>query len=88
VEAGAKCPNGLAKVETQQSFVNGLVAILTLGIYTPMQITVTCAAKSTAMNDDTLPMVQMDAMTSVEAMTQAADLAVASSDAVLVQFPE
>lgn len=40
-----RCPNGPAKVETQHSFVNQLVGFLTLGIYTPMQITVTCATR-------------------------------------------
>jgi Bor protein len=44
VSTESKCPNGVAKVETQQTFVNGLVNLLTLGIYTPMQIKVTCAA--------------------------------------------
>jgi Bor protein len=39
----AKCPNGVSKVETQHTFVNQLVGFLTLGIYTPMRITVTCA---------------------------------------------
>ncbi len=39
-----RCPNGVAKVETQHTFVNQLVGLLTLGIYTPMQIKVTCAA--------------------------------------------
>jgi Bor protein len=43
METKAKCTNGVAKVETQQSFRNGLVGILTLGIYTPWQIDVTCA---------------------------------------------
>ncbi|HEY6784408.1 MAG TPA: hypothetical protein VI159_05620 [Gemmatimonadales bacterium] len=43
VETQAKCPNGVAKVETQLSFVNQLVAFLTLDIYTPMNIKVTCA---------------------------------------------
>jgi len=43
VEAESKCPNGVSKVETQHSFVNELVGILTLGIYTPMEIKVTCA---------------------------------------------
>ncbi len=37
------CPAGVAQVETQQSFTNGLVALITLGIYTPMEIIVTCA---------------------------------------------
>jgi hypothetical protein len=49
VEAAEKCSSGVAKVETQQSFLNGLVGVLTFGIYTPMNIKVTCAAKTTAM---------------------------------------
>lgn len=47
VETAAKCPHGAAKVETQQSFLNGVVNVLTFGIYTPMQITVTCASTGT-----------------------------------------
>jgi hypothetical protein len=43
LETQAKCPNGVSKVETQLSFVNQLVALLTLDIYTPMNIKVTCA---------------------------------------------
>ena len=44
VDAQSRCQNGVSKVETQHSFVNELVAFLTLGIYTPMEIKVTCAA--------------------------------------------
>ena len=47
VSTAAKCPAGAAKVETQLSFVNQLVSLLTLGIYTPMAIKVTCAAAGT-----------------------------------------
>jgi hypothetical protein len=43
VSTAEKCPNGVAKVETQQSFVNQLVGLLTFGIYTPMDIRATCA---------------------------------------------
>jgi hypothetical protein len=43
VETAAKCPSGVAKVETQLSFLNQLANFLTGGIYSPMQITVTCA---------------------------------------------
>ena len=43
VSTAERCPNGAAKVETQHSFVNQLVGFLTLGIYTPMEIKVTCA---------------------------------------------
>lgn len=54
METLSKCPNGVAKVETQMSFLNGLVSALTGGIYTPMQLTVTCASSRTA----GLPVVQ------------------------------
>ena len=43
VETAAKCPSGVSRVETQLSFVNMLVSFLTLSIYTPMDIRVTCA---------------------------------------------
>jgi hypothetical protein len=43
IETQSRCPNGPAKVETQLSFVNQLVSFLTLSIYTPMEIKVTCA---------------------------------------------
>ena len=46
VETAAKCPHGVAKVMTQHSFANGLVALLTLEIYVPMTIQVTCAEAS------------------------------------------
>jgi hypothetical protein len=39
----AQCPNGVSRVETQHSFLNALVGGITFGIYTPMQINVTCA---------------------------------------------
>jgi Bor protein len=44
VSTAEKCPKGVAKVETQHTFLNQLVGALTLEIYTPMQIRVTCAA--------------------------------------------
>ncbi len=39
----AKCTGGIAKVETQLGFANMLVGFITLGIFTPMDIRVTCA---------------------------------------------
>ncbi|HEY9514039.1 MAG TPA: Bor family protein, partial [Gemmatimonadaceae bacterium] len=52
VDAAAKCPNGVARVETQHSFLNGLVQFITLGIYTPIQIDVTCAATGPVKTSD------------------------------------
>lgn len=49
IETASKCTSGVAQVETQLSFVNQLVGLLTLGIYTPMSIKVTCAAATSAL---------------------------------------
>lgn len=43
MDVGASCPRGVARVETQHSFLNQLAAGLTWGIYTPLTITATCA---------------------------------------------
>jgi hypothetical protein len=45
-----ECPNGVAVVETQQSFANGLVGLVTLGIYTPQDVRITCASGAAAMD--------------------------------------
>lgn len=43
VSTTSKCTKGVSKVSTQLSFPNQLVTFLTWGIYTPMEIIVTCA---------------------------------------------
>lgn len=48
VDVASKCASGVAKVQTQLSFVNLLVGVITFGIYTPMDIRVTCAQGSKA----------------------------------------
>lgn len=44
IDARTDCPGGVAVIETQQTFLNGLVSILTLGIYTPRTVTIRCAS--------------------------------------------
>jgi hypothetical protein len=44
VDAEGVCGGPWARVETQQSFLNGLVTLLTLGIYAPHEVEVVCAA--------------------------------------------
>jgi hypothetical protein len=39
-----QCTNGVQKVETEVSFVNGLVGALTWSLFTPIHAKVTCAA--------------------------------------------
>ena len=40
-----QCPQGVTKVETERSFLNGLVSALTWSIYTPMHTEVTCSTR-------------------------------------------
>lgn len=44
VNTKAQCPKGASQVESQLSFPNLLVGMLTFSIFTPMTIKVTCAA--------------------------------------------
>lgn len=44
IKTAMECSNGVAIVETELSFVNQLVGIITFGIYTPMHIKITCAS--------------------------------------------
>src|SRR5947207_13985692 len=43
IDSKAACAQGVAKVETERSFLNGLVGAVTYNIYTPIHATVTCA---------------------------------------------
>ncbi|MGK7312456.1 MAG: Bor family protein [Candidatus Longimicrobiales bacterium M2_2A_002] len=52
VNVASECSNGVARVETQLSFLNMVANAVTFGIYSPMHITVTCAVGS-AMTEDT-----------------------------------
>ncbi len=89
VKAMSKCTHGVSKVETQLSFVNQLVNAITLGIYTPMWIKVTCASGGRSAAPGTPEVKVGDNPTSeavIEAFTRAADLAVETHGPVLVRF--
>lgn len=90
VATAAQCPGGVAIVETELSFVNQLVSFLTLGIYTPMHIKVTCAMAGSSSLDVAIPQmaVQQGANRDdvIEAFSDAADQAVGNSGPVYVRF--
>lgn len=48
IDVRSQCPNGVAIVDTQMTFVNGLVSFITFGIYTPLSVTVTCSGRGAA----------------------------------------
>ena len=85
----SKCPNGVSKVETQLSFVNQLVAWLTLDIYTPMSIKVTCATGGRAEAPGSPEIKIGDGATQeqiIDAFQRAGDLSVESGQPVYVRF--
>ena len=44
VSAKPGCAQGVAQVETERSFLNGLVGAITWNIYTPMHVLITCSS--------------------------------------------
>jgi hypothetical protein len=90
LSTGSKCQHGLARVETQITFVNGLVRFLTLGIYTPMWIKVTCAEPGVARASTTVPDIFVGRGASEEdaarALQRAVQMALEENKPVLLQF--
>jgi hypothetical protein len=84
VETASRCTNGVAKVETQHSFLNMLAQFVTFGLYTPMQIDVTCAARGTASAESVIKVEQ--GRTMEQALGQAVQLSAEKDAPVYVQF--
>jgi len=73
VNTMARCPKGVAKVESQMSFLNGLVSAFTFSLLTPMHITVTCALDGTTRAAaDGSPVIQVGARSLRDAIVTAA----------------
>lgn len=49
IDVSKECAGNVSKVVTQHSFLNGLVAGITWGIYTPIQVTTTCGSGRSSM---------------------------------------
>jgi hypothetical protein len=89
VETASRCPDGVAKVETQHTFVNQLVGFLTLGIYTPMHIRVTCAQAGAGPSAASVTIPATAEGEEVRmAFGNAADLVAQSEKAVTVRFEQ
>ncbi|HEY9229232.1 MAG TPA: hypothetical protein VIP11_21450 [Gemmatimonadaceae bacterium] len=48
VDTRAECPSGVATVVTEVSWQNGIATLVTLGVYAPQHVTITCAAAGRA----------------------------------------
>ena len=90
VEAQSECENGVARVETELSFVNQLVGAATFGIYTPMTIRVTCAQPDAASLNDSSSVVAVDPFadysTTMSAFSQASELTIRNQSPSYVVF--
>ena len=84
LETAQRCTNGVAKVETQHSFLNGLLTVLTVGIYTPMQLDVVCASRGTA---SAAPVIKVEqGRTAEQALSEAINMSAKQNTPVYVQF--
>jgi hypothetical protein len=88
VDAAEECPNGVAQVETQLSFLNQLANLLTFGIYSPMTIEVQCAAGGDDMDASAAIDVPADATPTerADAIGAAAQQSRESGEPVAVMF--
>jgi len=64
-----QCPSGVATIETEQSFMNGLVGVITLGIYTPQHVRVTCSSRSASLPRGATDVVAPESATAAELST-------------------
>src|SRR5881296_3599209 len=71
VHTASQCTHGAAKIETQLSFVNQLVAFLTVDIFTPMSIKVTCAQAGRASLSPSTPAIDVGAAPTAEQLQNA-----------------
>jgi hypothetical protein len=84
-----ECPGGVARVETEHSFLEGLVASITFGIFTPMSYIVTCASGgSSSIPADRVIDVAEGASADAQgaAIAQAAQRAAETGEPVFVRF--
>ncbi|MEX0945669.1 MAG: hypothetical protein WDZ38_08320, partial [Balneolaceae bacterium] len=83
------CSNGVARVETRHSFLNMLASAITFSIYSPMEITVTCASSSADnyTEEDTIELAKNSSQENViNAFSKAIELSANTEKATYVSF--
>lgn len=87
IDVRSTCRSGVAFVDTQMTFANGLVSALTLGIFTPRSVVITCAAQSSASGSLHLNVASSDAAALGDALVRAEEMSRTSGHGVYVSFP-
>jgi len=83
------CSNGVARVETRLSFLNMVATMVTFNLYSPMEITVTCASASADnyTGEDTIELAKNSSQEDViSAFSKAVELSANNGKAVYVNF--
>jgi hypothetical protein len=86
MDVSKQCASGVAKVETQHSFLNLLVQWLTIDIFSPMDIKVTCAGAGMAPKTSMITPSENTPAAERNAMAQAVERADRTGEAVFVRF--
>mgnify|MGYP002778166612 CR=1 FL=1 len=86
IDVRAQCPRGIARVETQLSVVNALASIVTLGLYTPRTVTVTCASGTASAGARVLDVAGTDVPAQMVALEAAAAESARTGAPVFVRF--
>ncbi len=86
INVAAQCPRGIARVDTELSFVNALATIVTFGIYSPRSVTVTCASGSASLNGRVIEVAGTDINARLAAMNAATEASVRTGEPVFVRF--
>lgn len=87
LDVSRECPQGVAKVESQMSVPNMLVAVITGGLVTPMTMTVTCASGSASADQPTIEVAQDASTADIQtAFAEAAEQVSETGEPVYVAF--
>jgi hypothetical protein len=89
IDVRAQCPGGVAIVETETSFVNGLVGAVTFGIYTPQHARITCAGGGAPVPNDALEVMvgpAADTQARHAALARAVRTSIDENKTVVVRF--
>ncbi len=90
IHAEQHCANGVARVETRHSFLNMVAQFVTFSLYSPMEITVVCAAPTRADATTETQMIEVAKNSApdvvIETFNEAAKRSAESKQPVYVSF--
>ncbi|MGH7677470.1 MAG: Bor/Iss family lipoprotein [Gemmatimonadaceae bacterium] len=87
IDVTQQCPGGIATVATKMSFLNGLAAGVTFGIYSPRDVTVTCAAGRASLEQREIHVAKTATQAErVAAFSAAVELSERTSQPVVIRF--